>query len=148
MKHRRWLDPQLSPLPALGVVMLGLLLVLVAAFLGGCKDASPVEGCGACAPEGTTPPPWAQVIVAMDEGRRQAALTCPGVPAEGHYPSVDWHLCDFKVSGGCPCAAGSTSYDEGRIRISLANRDNVLPLVTWEARNWFWGISGCRNQAI
>lgn len=145
MKYRTWLDPKASLAPAL--LLLGLAVVVL--MLVGCKEGmSPVEGCGSCAPLGTQPPPWDRVLVAMDEGRRQAALTCPAVPATGHYPSVDWHRCDFRVSGGCPCAAGSTSYAEGRIRISLANYDNVLPLVTWEARNWFWGISGCGNQAI
>jgi hypothetical protein len=91
----------------------------------------------------------------MLDGRAQALETCPGVTSHA-VPDVSWRQCQFLVTnaisspGGPPntvCAAGATYYKQNLIWISLAEPERVLPLVTWEARNFYWMISGCSSQA-
>lgn len=123
------------------------LILLLAALSLGCVDSGNLKECGLCAPEGTVPPPQTAILAAMEEGRRAAALTCPGVPATGYrYPDIDWRRCDFTMNG-C-CASGSTNFNGNLIRISMSNPGNILPLITWESRNYYWYMGGCANQAI
>jgi hypothetical protein len=147
MKYRRSLDPAASLCPALAVLLV-VVVLLFALLLTGCTEGnSPVEDCGNCAPVGTQPPPASLVYEATQQGRADALATCPGVADVTDYPTdIEWLLCDFKV-GSC-CAWGSTSQRNGHIRISMSNHDNVLPLVRWESRNWYWLFGGCSNQMV
>jgi hypothetical protein len=126
------------------------LVVLLAACANG---KHPEEACGNCALATTQPPPDYVVAQAIGVGKAQAALTCNVTTSE--VPNVNWRICDFIVPNGISspgggssrvCASGAT-YRSSGIWISLAEQDRVIPLVTWEARNWYWIKSGCGNQA-
>lgn len=131
-------------------------LLLLALLLAGCASSLPTATCGLCGPAGVQPPAPALVTEAMLDGRAQALSTCPGVVSHA-VPDVSWQRCQFMVEdgvstpGGPPhkvCAAGATYKDRNLIWISLAEPERVLPLVTWETRNYYWSISGCGGQAF
>lgn len=150
MRYRSWLDPKASPVPAL----LMLAVCVVALWLLGCvANRYPQEACGNCAVETAVPPPDYVVAQAIGVGRSQAALTCNVTTSD--TPQVNWRICDFIVPNGISspgggssrtCASGAT-YESTGIWISLAERDRIVPLITWEARNWYWMKSGCGGQA-
>jgi hypothetical protein len=127
----------------------------LALALTGCASALPSQTCGICGPVGVQPPAPGLVAQAMIDGRAQALATCPGVTSNA-VPNVSWQRCQFVVSNAKPapdgsslsgCEAGATYASKGVIWISLAEPERVLPLVTWEARNFYWCISGCCSQA-
>lgn len=132
-------------------------LLLLALLLTGCSGSPlPSQTCGLCGPVGVQPPAPALVAQAMLDGRAQALATCPTVVSHA-VPDVSWRQCQFLVPngystpGGAPhaiCAAGATYYKRDLIWVSLAEPERVLPLVTWETRNYYWLISGCGEQAF
>jgi hypothetical protein len=131
--------------------------ILLALLLTGCSSSStPTQTCGLCGPVGVQPPAPDLVAQAMLDGRAQALTTCPAVADidAAMAPGVSWQQCQFIVPDGHDtpggasqsiCSAGATI--GMTIWISLAEPDRVLPLVTWEARNFYWLVAGCGDQA-
>jgi hypothetical protein len=130
-------------------------LLVLALFLAGCSSGTPTQTCGICGPVGVQPPAPADVTQAMLDGRAQALATCPGVVSNA-VPDVSWQRCQFWIANAKPapdgsslsgCEAGATYYKQNLVWISLAEPERVLPLMRWEARNFYWLISGCSDQA-
>ena len=129
----------------------GLLAVMVLVLLAvGCSrtPTGPGPACGACGV--LTIPPPAQVTAAIRLGYDEALSTCPTLgPFESiPPPAVHWNACDFLARGGTVCAAGATYYDGGYIEVATAEQGRILPLVTWESRNWYWIAGGCSGQTV
>ena len=126
------------------------LLATLAFVLIGCSR-TPVEPGAVCGNCGTlTIPSPSDVQSALLLGYQQAAATCPGVSVNSFdawpQPQVRYSACDFLIGG--TCASGVTEAGLGYIEVSTATPTRTLPLITYEGKNWFFILGGCRDQAI